>query len=352
MRFLRHGELSRRPRTFLTVVCCLLWVAPAWARPLLVNQGSEAASPITISFVGDMLLASGVGRVAAARGSAHLFAGVRDLLRADDLTIGNLECAVATGGQPAEKQYVFRAHPSVLPGMVQSGVDAVSLANNHTLDYGRSALLETLEHLRKARLPAAGAGKDLESAYLPVLLSRKGQRIAFFAASRVLPSTSWYAGSQRAGIAQAYNPARLLSGLRTARSRADIVIVYLHWGKERAVTPDLQQRALARQCIDAGADLVIGSHPHVLQGFEYYRGKLIAYSLGNFVFTNARNNTAILQTTFVNGVLQNAVAIPCEIRQYRPFPHRDPDGRQVLQALSARSFHATVADDGTVAAAK
>lgn len=323
---------------------------PGPAPPGSVRTLPDAAAsglPATITFAGDILLDSGVGRLAAAKGADHLFAGVRAVLRADDLTIGNLECAVATCGSPADKQFTFRANPRLLPGLRASGVDAVSLANNHSLDYGRAALRETLAHLRRVGLAAAGAGEDASRASRPILLRAGGQTVALLAASRVLPSGDWYAGSGRPGIASAYDPSRLLREIRAARPTADVVVVYLHWGKERALRPEWYQRALARQCVDAGADLVIGTHPHVLQGFEYYRGKLVAYSLGNFVFTDRDKTTALLQTTFRGGALREAEVIPCRIVDRRPHILREGGERErVLRDLQARSFGVRILEDG------
>jgi poly-gamma-glutamate capsule biosynthesis protein CapA/YwtB (metallophosphatase superfamily) len=306
---------------------------------------------ITISFVGDILLASSVGAHASKHGMAHVFAGVSDALRADDLTIGNLECAVATCGRPANKRYTFRADPDLLAGLRNAGVDAVSLANNHALDYGRPALVETLKHLRDAGLPFAGAGGDLKAAAGPTILAIRGQRIALIAASRVLPSGAWSAGANQPGIASAYDPARLLAEIRGAAASNDVVVAYLHWGKERAPMPERYQRRLARQCIEAGADLVIGTHPHVLQGFEFYGGRLIAYSLGNFVFTDRRKTTAILQTTIQDGKLAQAAIIPCSIIDYRPQLIRDEGARhRVLADLEARSFGARISEEGLISA--
>jgi poly-gamma-glutamate capsule biosynthesis protein CapA/YwtB (metallophosphatase superfamily) len=311
---------------------------------------TAAAPEVTITFVGDIMLASQVGRLAAAGGTASFFSGVSSTLRADDLTIGNLECAVATRGSPAKKKYTFCADPKTLPGLRKGGIDAVTLANNHSMDYGRGALLETMQHLRKENLPWFGAGADAESAAAPVIIRAANQTVALLGASRVLPSGGWSAGDHRPGVATAYDPAALLAAIRAARAKAGLVVVYLHWGTERMMRPHGYQRALARRCIDAGADLVVGSHPHVLQGFEYYRGRLIAYSLGNFVFNNRTRATAMLQTRFKGRTLERAIVIPCCVVQYRP--EIIDDGRARIRALSdleKRSFGVRIGEDGALA---
>jgi poly-gamma-glutamate capsule biosynthesis protein CapA/YwtB (metallophosphatase superfamily) len=323
-------------------------VAPKHPRP---HPVAPRPRPITITFVGDIMLASRVGKLAATDGAPSLFSGVSSTLRADDLTIGNLECAVATCGSPAKKKYTFRASPEVLPGLHEGGVDAVTLANNHSLDYGRAALLETMRHLREANLPWAGAGTDAASANRPVILHAGRQTVALLASSRVLPSGDWNAGDHRPGVAAAYDSTALLAAIRAARAKAGLLVVYMHWGTERMTRPHAHQRALARRCIDAGADIVVGAHPHVLQGFEYYRGKLIAYSLGNFVFNNRTQATAILQTTFRGRALERAVVIPCRVVQYRPqIIGNGPARSRALQSLQALSFGVRIGEDGALAA--
>jgi poly-gamma-glutamate capsule biosynthesis protein CapA/YwtB (metallophosphatase superfamily) len=313
--------------------------------------GTEKA--ITISFVGDIMLAGAVGKKASERGTEHLLASVGDVLQRDDLTLGNLECAVARRGAPQEKEFTFRADPDLLAGLARGGIDAVSLANNHALDYGRAALLDTLAHLREAGIAAAGAGADLDAASRPTILSVGDKKIAFIAASRVLPTAGWYAAPDRPGIAPAYDPARLLHEIGTARRDADLVVVYVHWGEEGATIPATYQRTLARRCVDAGADLVVGAHPHVLQGFEYYKGKLIAYSLGNFLFRSQAQATAILQTTFAENRSPTAVVLPCRVQDYRPQCLTDGRARaDALRALEQRSFGVTISPDGLIAPAQ
>lgn len=337
----------------LALAVVAIWaLAPKPSAPppkLPASSPPPVGRPVTITFAGDIMPASAVGRVAATTGAEQLLAGVSSVLRGDDLTIANLECAVSRRGAPADKQFTFRAAPRVLAGLRVGGIDAVSIANNHSLDYGRVALRDTMANLRRAGIAFAGAGEDLAEAGRPAFLNANGQTVALVAATRVLPTTAWRAGPRRAGLAGAYDPGPVLREIRAARTAADLVIIYLHWGKERALRPSPYQRTLARQCIDAGADLVVGAHPHVLQGFEYYRGRLIAYSLGNFVFTNRDTVTALLQTTFVDGKLTRAAVIPCRIVNYRPRVIADPKRRAgILADLRTRSFGVRVQTDGTL----
>lgn len=305
--------------------------------------------PVTLTFVGDIMLAGRVGKAAQPHGLPDLFTGVQSTLTTDDLTIGNLECAVSTRGVAEKKTYVFRADPALLTGLRESGVEAVTLANNHALDFGRQALRDTLEQLRAAGITPVGAGADANEAYRPAFLPVGTVRVALLGASHVLPSTRWYAGDGRSGIASAYDPARLLAEIRLARANAELVIVYLHWGREREIRPAEYQRVLAQQCIDAGADLVAGSHPHVLQGFEYYRSKLIIYSLGNFIFNNRTASTMMVQTVFLAGRMQSATVIPCTYAGYRPRIVTEEDMLHPLLAFLRRnSFGVSIGQDGAL----
>jgi poly-gamma-glutamate synthesis protein (capsule biosynthesis protein) len=314
--------------------------------PVIVE---EPPVPITLTFVGDIMLDGGVGKAAKRHGTPYLFAGVQEHLTTDDLTVGNLECAVSTRGKAEQKTYTFRADPAVLPGLRESGIEAVTLGNNHAMDFGRQALLDTLRHLREAQITAVGAGANADEAYRPALLAAGEEQVALFGISRVLPSTHWYAGDDQPGLASAYNPTRLLEEIRAIRPSADLIVVYFHWGVERAVKPQQYQRLLAQQCIDAGADLIIGSHPHVLQGFEYYRGKLIVYSLGNFVFNSRTGSTMMIQTVFLDGVLQTATAIPCGYNGYRPQVMTQPASKRSMFAyLQTHSFGVSIREDGVL----
>ncbi len=320
----------------------LLFASHVWARP---------AAPITLTFVGDISLAAGVARTANAQGMPYLFSGLGKMLTKDDLTIGNLECAVAAKGVAADKQYTFLAKPSLLTGLRAGGVDAVTLANNHSLDFGGPALRETMTHLRRTGIAYAGAGDSQHDAERPQLLTVQGRTVALFGASRVLPRADWAAGAHHLGLAQAYQPAHLLKGIKSVRPGVSLIIVYLHWGEERETHMSELQRKLAHACIDAGADLVIGAHPHVLQGFEYYRGKLIAYSLGNFFLTNSAS-TALLQTTFNGHQLTRATVIPCATRRYRPLLISKPKIRQfIFTALQARSMGVRISSTGEITVA-
>lgn len=239
------------------------------------------AEPVKLIFVGDIMLDDGPGQaIAAGRDPLAPFA---PLLADADYRIGNLECPIATTGQPLEsKIFSFRAHPRVL-AVLRGRFDALAVANNHSGDYGPAAFLETLDHLDRAGIASFGGGRDLAAAHAPLWIEKHGLRIAVLAYNEFKPR-SFEAGPHWPGIAWSED-SHVVADIRAARAAgADVVIPFMHWGWEREPEPTARQRQLARLMIDAGADAVVGGHPHVTQGTETWRGRPIIYSLGNFVF--------------------------------------------------------------------
>jgi poly-gamma-glutamate synthesis protein (capsule biosynthesis protein) len=258
----------------------LLWAAPrALAQPV---------DEISLVFAGDIMLDELAGE-AVARGEEP-FAALASLLDGADLAVGNLECAVADGGRAVEKQFTFRAHPRALE-VVAPHFGAVSLANNHSADFGAAGLLQTMDRLRAARIPFFGAGKNLSEAHRPLIVERKAVRVALLGYNEFQPR--WFeAGPSTPGVAWSEDE-QILRDMRAARAAgAHIVIPVIHWGWEHETRPCSRQRELARTLIDAGADAVVGGHPHVTQGAEIYRGKLVLYSLGNLVFNGFESQEA------------------------------------------------------------
>lgn len=237
----------------------------------------------TLLFVGDVMLSRGVGaRMRAANDWTYPFLKVADTLRAADLAFGNLESPVSDVGRNRHHLYSFRADPKAIEGLTFAGFDVMSVANNHMYDWGAPALLDTLHRLRAAGIRPVGAGANDGQAHYPVLVNLNGVRLAFLAYVNVEPHQAT-AGPDRPGVAW-LEPERTLEDIRFARALADLVVVSLHWGVEYTRRPLKSQVALAHEMIDAGADLVVGGHPHVVQPLEEYHGRWIAYSLGNFIF--------------------------------------------------------------------
>lgn len=273
----------------------------------LSSAESVAAQKVTLVAVGDVCLARGVERRMVERGRGYPFAAMKTTLRAADIAFCNLECCLATTGKPVPKKYNFRGHPRGALALREAGFDVVSLANNHSLDYGKPALAETLRHLSAQNIVVSGAGATLAEAHRLRILSVKGLRIGFLS----------YIGLFPAAVPLTKNePAVAMADLRlirrdvcAARPKVDFLVVSLHAGEEYKFKHAARQAAMAHSAVDSGADLVIGHHPHVVQDSEVYRGKPIYYSLGNFVFDpsptflrdRGKRWSAMLQVTFERG---------------------------------------------------
>lgn len=237
--------------------------------------------PLRMLFVGDIMLDQGPGN-AVANGSDP-FRFCSEMLLDADLTIGNLECVLGREGSQRDKAYVFRGAKGSAPFLAKY-FQALSVANNHTLDFGPEGLTESLRILLEHRIGTVGGGSSIEAARAPLILEAKGRRIALLAYND-FRMEDYEATATRAGNA----PLRhewVLEDIEKAKSesKADIVIVFVHWGYEMESMPLPTQREQAKQWIDRGASAVIGSHPHVVQTIDSYRGAPIVYSLGNFVF--------------------------------------------------------------------
>lgn len=250
-----------------------------------------------------------------------------------DLALVNVEMAISDRGLPVDKTFVFRAPLSAAARLAASGVDVANLANNHAKDYGPDALIDTVEWLEAAGVVAVGAGATIDDAYrYRVLTTENGVRVAFVGASLVVPPN--FAASPTApGIASAHPPdrSRVLDSVRAAAEDADAVIVTVHWGIERDTCPSPEQESLALELLAAGADAVIGHHPHVLQPVrESGDGTLVAYSLGNFVWhprVEQTGETGVLQIDFFGS----------EVVDWSFHPHLlGPNGAPAPTATGAR----------------
>ena len=231
------------------------------------------------------------------------FASITPPLGSADLSVVNVEMAISDRGAPRNKKYVFRAPPAAAGRIAAGGVSVGSLANNHAMDYGPDALSDTIDLLEGAGVVTVGAGRDADEAYrYRILATNGGLNVAFVGASLIVPA-GFPAGPTTPGIASAHTSgvARVLDTVRAATAAADAVVVVVHWGIERNPCTTEWQRSLARQLLDAGADAIIGHHPHVLQPVVFTGEKLVAFSLGNFIWEPRQNmggETGVLQIDF------------------------------------------------------
>ncbi|HBG00325.1 MAG TPA: hypothetical protein DDW87_01950 [Firmicutes bacterium] len=247
---------------------------------------------ITMLAVGDIMLDRDVKKVGLQKGWEHIFSEVAPRIRQADLALANLESPIGDKGHFIN---MFQAPPDAMAGVAYAGFDVVSLANNHTLDYHHAGMFETMRLLQEHGIEWVGAGKDIHEARTPLIKEVDGVKIGFLAYTEMWfvysrEPISWEATLDEPGVAPA-DVDMVVEDVKKLRDLVDCLIVTVHWGKEYVHEPTLEQQKLARAAVDAGADLVLGHHPHVLQGIEFYKRGVIVYSMGNFVFDLNRPKT-------------------------------------------------------------
>lgn len=330
----------------LAAMVAIASAAPGIAVQATARPKAVARPKVTIIFGGDILLDLLPGERILEHGPAYPLEGIGEVRDLAQLGFANLESPVATGGEAIPgKAYTFRAHPETLAALRAGGIDVVSLANNHALDFGAAALTETMERLDGSGVKYAGAGRDAAAAYKPAILEVNGVKVGFlaFTDTFAVPPRHhglWAAGEGKPGVALLTDQDAVVSAIEAAHPAADILVVSFHWGYEYLPHPAREQRALAHAAVEAGADIVVGHHPHVPQGVEVYRDRLIAYSLGNLVFhpydERARQSMVLLATVSPGRAL-SARLYPVWADDGRAVLQDDDRGRQFLTALAHAS---------------
>jgi poly-gamma-glutamate capsule biosynthesis protein CapA/YwtB (metallophosphatase superfamily) len=249
------------------------------------NEAASRPKRTMLSVAGDVILGRTVHRIMVEQNDFLApFRLVADELQRGDLTVGNLECSLTGSFAPPEdpRTFSFMTFPEAVEGLEHAGFHAMSGGNNHAMDFGVVGVQDTRETLTTVGIQHFGAGVDLAQAREPAILEHNGVTFALLGYDSI---SMHYAGatSQSGGVAPMLAE-YVVEDIQTARDRADVVIPYFHWGIEYVLTPQESDRQMARTAIDAGADLVLGSHPHWVQGMEIYDGKPIFYSLSNFIF--------------------------------------------------------------------
>lgn len=293
--------------------------------------------------VGDLMLARTIGERTLVQGAAWPFAGVAETFSQADILVGNLECVIGDQGDPVRKSYTFQAPPVMAEALGLAGFDVVSLANNHSLDYGVEGLADMLPRLRAAQVETAGAGADEVTARAPVIVRHNGVRVAVLAYVDVpvegrsgFDTQSWSAGPVTPGLAWAHID-QMTDDIRAARTLSDIVVVMLHFGLEGRPQVTGDQEELARAAVDAGAGLVIGAHAHVLQRVEAYNEGLIVYNLGNFVFdgfAQPSNYSAIFTATLTPAGIREWGFVPVMVDKGVPRPATSEEAAVITARLS------------------
>jgi poly-gamma-glutamate synthesis protein (capsule biosynthesis protein) len=260
---------------------------------------------LTLAFGGDVHFASQLAALLDDPDDA--LAELRPVLATADLAMVNLETALTTRGTEQPKKFHFRAPATALDALAGAGVDVVTMANNHAVDYGKVGFADTMAARDDSPIPVVGVGRDRADALSPAVLEAEGLRVAFLGATQVPDWTlaTWPAGADRPGVAAASDPARLAQAVRTAAAKADVVVVYLHWGTDYTSCPNRLQVQTAKALAEAGADVVVGTHAHQLQGAGWLGDTYVDYGLGNFVWwrrnSEVQSRTGVLTLTLEGG---------------------------------------------------
>lgn len=272
---------------------------------------------ITLSFVGDVSLADNWDIMPKYDERKIGIYGVLDeevlsIMNNADIMVANNEFTLSNRGTRLNKAYTFKGDPKRASIYKEMGVDLVSLANNHIYDYGHDAFIDTLNTLKSQDIAFVGAGNNIEEAKKPYYYIINGYKIAFLNATRAEKNIiTPEATLNKEGVFRCYDPSLFIEEIQKAKQESDYVVALIHWGKEQSHTLEQVQIDTGKKYIDAGADVLVGSHAHVLQGMEIYNGKLIAYNLGDFLFNDWTTETGILNVNIANDGKLSYKFIPC-----------------------------------------
>lgn len=271
---------------------------------------------LVISGVGDTNVDPGYIPALQREGYEYAFSGLQGIFLADDLTIVNLECAASELGHRLDKKFTFNCDVDALPVLRAAGVEVANLGNNHSGDWGEEALVDSAANVEAAGIAAVGTGADAAEAHEPAIFEINGWTIAVLGFGGVVPWADWIATDDSPGMADGDTIETMVAAVEAADEVADLVFVSIHWGVELDTKPRQEDIERAQAMIDAGADGIFGHHPHRLQPLEFYQGKPIAWSLGNFVWprlSQAGATTAIAQFIVEPDGSMSACLIPTEI---------------------------------------
>ncbi|MGF9965673.1 CapA family protein [Bacillus rhizoplanae] len=307
---------------------------------------------ITLTFSGDTMFDWQLRPVIQSKGADYPFQHVKPEIEKADYSFVNLESAFTT----REKKYPgqlfwIKSDPSTLQAIKNTGYDIVNIGNNHTLDYYQDGLLDTISHVEKIGLPYIGAGKNASDAYTAREVTIKGKKFKFISFVRFMPDSAWVATNDKPGIANGYDLNLVTKTIKEQKKDADYMIVYMHWGVEKTNRPADYQKEYVQKMVEAGANAIVGSHPHWLQGFEYYNKVPVAYSLGNFLFpdyvTGHSAETGVLTLKFKGKDVQMSFN-PYMIRNNQITPLQDTEKQNMLQYLQSISNDVQIDQDGNI----
>lgn len=297
---------------------------------------AESGSSLCIQAVGDLSLAGSAAPVIRKRGAARAFDGTRKLLAECPVNVANLETAVTNRGEKAKKTFTFRMPPEDIPAVRAAGFNLVSLANNHTLDYGLTGLLDTFAALNANGVAHAGAGRNVRESRKPAVVTANGVTVGLLSFSNTFPEEFW-ATDDSPGTTFGHER-WVIADVASLRRQVDVVLVAFHWGAERSERPKEYQQLLAKAAVESGADAVIGHHPHVLQGIELIQGRPVLYSLGNYAFGSysaASKDSALARFEVKNGKIDGLTIVPLNVwNQEVAFNPQVAEGEEATRILS------------------
>ena len=313
------------------------------------KQEPQQPQSVQIAVVGDIMMDKYIANYIAEHGVDYPWSQVQHVLQNATIAMANLETSISTRGKSTKvERFGFRSHPDTLQGVVNAGFDVVTTANNHILDYGLQAHIDTLHHLETYDLLHTGSGRDIAEAEAPAIVNQNGQKICITGYSQIIPKQHWQATEQRQGLASITPPHQKRAFANVAKLKStnlcDLVLVNIHWGYEYKDYPSKAQKQLAHSLIDHGADAIIGHHPHVLQGIEVYKEKPILYSLGNFVFllgSKEASNSGIFLLNFTDGKFTDGKVVPTFINRCRAnlLQAKSTRGQKIFQRIKRLSYN-------------
>lgn len=338
MRIRLTAALSAAALLLATAACGSTPKEGTAASPTSPPTEASSAPPdhATIAIAGDVHFE---GRVADLLADPSTALGpVAEIFKAADYSMVNFETSVTERTTAQPKQYKFKTTPAAFQAVKDAGIDLVSLANNHVLDYGRAGLTDTLAAADAAGVPHIGAGKDVKAALAPVVADLNGTRVAFVGVSQIWELwDTWMATGDRPGIAHTAHENLVTEAVRDAKEQADVVILMMHWGTEGRECPNDEQKDWAKRLSDAGADAIIGTHAHLMQGEGWMNDSYVFYGLGNFLWwwdDAFSNDTGVLELTVANGKLTGTRFVPARISSTgQPIPSTGAEAERISKKL-------------------
>lgn len=317
------------------------------------NTYKKVGEPIEIVFAGDTMFDWELRPILEREGYEYPFTYVKDTVQQADYSFINLESVITTEQTAKDPHQLFwiKSDPEVLEGLKKAGFQMINIGNNHTLDYLRPGLLDTLHYVKKYEFDYIGAGENEEEAYRSKEININGKTFRFFSFVRFFPSANWVATDDQPGVPNGYDLSLVKKTIEEQKEDSDYVIVYFHWGIEKTNMPAEYQKQYVAALKELGVDLIVGSHPHWLQGFAYEDGTAVAYSLGNFLFPPyVQGHTAatgLLKVTFTGDNGQMAFE-PYIISNGQIQPLKESEKKRMYTYLQSISFNVDIRDDGQI----